>query len=116
MRRCSFGVYALVLGMTFGLTACGTSAEEKVAVSEQTAASAVSDEEDLLSEENTVAEFSYDTAESSTTTATEELPHTMTFGTYPQQGDTAEPIEWLVADHDENSLLLQILSCLPAVA
>jgi len=48
-------------------------------------------------------------------TVTTALPETVAFGSYPQNGSGAEPIEWLVIDSDDSSVLLLSKYCLASL-
>lgn len=55
-------------------------------------------------------------ATSQTKLENQDIPESVTFGSYPKVSENAEPIEWIVVDQDENSVLLlskHILASIP---
>ena len=90
------GICAVFIALLLCMTACENSAKTENMVSEQ-------------------INITGSEMEPSQTVTDGELPEVITFGTYPQQSEEAEPIEWLVLDRNEDEVMLLSKDCLASL-
>lgn len=109
-KRISEGFCLLLSFSLFCLSGCGSAADNSETINQ-----------DVQSEEASIAENTNESAaiEGDTVAVSEvenpetefAIPESISFGRYPQQSDSEEPIEWLVLDQDESSVLLLSRYC-----
>ena len=113
-KRVSAGFCLLLCSLVFSLGGCGST----TSVPEMTSQDAQSQE--VITAENTdeSAAIEGDDVSGSEVENPEMdivLPESIAFGSYPQQSESAEPIEWLVVDQDESSILILSKYCLASL-
>ena len=112
--RAFAGTCLLICALLVILAGCGNAGDKPDTISrnsqnDETAISGEAKERAMASN----APPSETTVEDSVAEIT--LPEAVTFGSYPEQTDTAEPIEWIVLDEDGESVLLLSRYCLASL-
>lgn len=113
-KRISAGIFPIICTFIIFLTSCGNYAEKPNAVNHNSRNEEIgtseSASESIITKD---AKTSEGIAENPTTETA--ISENVTFGSYPQQNDNAEPIEWIVLNDDNESIMLLSKYCLASL-